>query len=117
MATKQVVVSGRCDLPISPCSEVVVCLDTAWAYRTESGYPLIYGEVTTVNEIQTTINPNCCTNYKFTRTRCNYTVQFDDDQLLDDPETGVPYVLEDDDTESISSEVCIVQALIAGPQV
>lgn len=116
MATKQVVVSARCDLPISACSEVVVCLDTAWAYRTETGYPLIFGEVTTINRVQQTINRNCCTTYKFCKEFCEYTVQFDDAQLLDDPDTDEPYVLEDDDTTGISAESCVTQALVAGPQ-
>ena len=116
MATQQVVVSGRCDLPISPCSEVIVCLDSAWAYRTETGYPLIVGTVTAINRVQQTINRNCCTTYKFCKEFCEYTVQFDDDQLLDDPDTDAPYVLEDDDTEAISADACVIQALIAGPQ-
>lgn len=117
MALKQVVVSGRCDLPISTSSEVVVCLDTAWAYRTQTGYPLIVGTVTATNRVQQTINPNCCTTYKFSKEFCEYTVQYDDTQFINDPETSAPYVLEDDDTSAISADVCVTQALIAGPQV
>lgn len=116
MALQQVVVTGRCDLPISTCSEVVVCLDSSWAYRTETGYPLIFGEVTAINKVRQTINRNCCTTYKFCREHCEYTVQYDDDQLLDDPDTDEPYVVETDDTEGISAEACVTAALIAGPQ-
>lgn len=115
MATQQVVVSGRCDLPISPGSDVVVCLDSEWGEFTVSGYPLIYGTVTVVNRVREVINQNCCTTYTFANERCDYTVQFEDDQLIDDPDTAEPYVLEDEDTVSIFGDVCVVQALLAGP--
>lgn len=115
MALQQVVVSGRCDLPISPCSNVVVCLESDWAERTETGYPLIFGEVTAINRVQQSINRNCCTTYKFCKEYCEYTVQYDDEQLLTDPDTDEPYVVESDDTEGISAEYCVTQALINGP--
>lgn len=117
MATQQVVVSGRCDLPICTGSDVVICLDSAvWATRTETGYPLIFGEVTVINKVRETVNRNCCSTYRFLREHCEYTVQYDDAQLLDDPDTDEPYVLEDSDTTGISAEYCVTQALIAGPQ-
>lgn len=112
MALRQVVVPYRCDCDIIPCVDVVICLDPIWAYRTVSGYPFIFGSVTVVNRVQTRVNRNCCTTSRFSREYCEYTVQFDDVQLLADPIGGLTYVVESDDTVSISTETCLVQSLV-----
>lgn len=112
MALRQVVVPYRCDCDIIPCVDVVICLDPIWAYRTVSGYPFIFGTVTVVNRVQTRVNRNCCTTSKFSKEYCEYTVQFDDAQLLPNPIGGLQYVVESDDTVSISTETCLVQSLL-----
>lgn len=121
MATySTVTVQDDCCIGISACDEVLVCLDESWAEKTVSGCTFVIGSIVTINRVVEVVKKKSCTSNIISckppvtgKEHCDYVVKIElDDQTLVDPETELPYTIEDSDVEGLVKNLCIYQRLI-----
>lgn len=93
MAIKRILLKTNTFLSVCNCQQVVVCLpEDPWAGRVLTGYPFVFGEISGGRPLgasgyedwATYYNPRCTPQYE-------YTFEYDDAQLANDPETAAPY--------------------------
>lgn len=102
-------------VPVKPCEEVILCLKPEWADRTTSGLPYIVATVDNSGRVG-----NARYN-EFSQRYCNarcedvyqYTISYDDSQLLVDPNTGDPYTITPEDICGLFPYKCIFDLLLA----
>lgn len=102
-------------VPVKPCEEVILCLKPEWADKTTSGLPYIVATVTNSGRAG-----NARYN-EFSERYCNarcedvyqYTITYDDSQLIVDPDTGEPYTITPEDICGLFPYKCIFDLLLA----
>lgn len=118
MALVIVEYTGNCNLPVKNCDTVTLCLDSSWEAKTVSGCALVQGKVQTTIKTCLDAPANPCDSAASVGqvTACTYHLTVDNTQFIDDPATGLPYVLTSSDIEDIFPYECIAGQICTNTQ-
>lgn len=116
MALQRVTFQTKKYVPTYACSPVALCLTDAWADQTASGLAILIGTVQNTGRVlgrrgndalpPPWENPRADALFQ-------YEITVDDTQILDDPETEEPFVLDCADIVDISADACLWEKFIA----
>lgn len=103
MAFQTVTFSSRRFFSTFSCEEVALCLSDDWTARTLDGSGIIFGTVDFGRPLGNRGYERMWEWYNIRGDELyQFTITFDDAQLIDDPATGLPYILDCDAIQDIA---------------